>query len=49
VSRLLDMAVGAFVALTLVTGFDHAMRLEAAEVCESEETVRCPDGPWWWS
>lgn len=48
-SRLLDMLVGALVVLTLVTGFDHAMRIEAAQVCEAEESVPCPTGPWWWS
>lgn len=46
-TRARNLVVGAFAALTLFTGFDHAMRVDQASMCARSDAVICPDKLWW--
>ena len=46
-TRARNLVVGAFAALTLFTGFDHAMRVDQASMCARGDAVTCPDKLWW--
>lgn len=48
-TRARNLVVGAFAALTLFTGFDHAMRVDQASMCARGDAVICPDKLWWFA
>lgn len=40
-------ALAILAALVALTLFDHAMRVDQQNLCERDDSVRCPATLWW--